>query len=357
MPASRGGNRTFTPLCDAPPLSELRKDRSVINNIQCLRGIAALMVVVFHIVLVSRAYGHPAGLFEPLYPWGQSGVDLFFVISGFIMVHIQTLRPKGAGAFFAGRVARIAPLYLLMTAVVMAALIAVPEMMHQMRISASWVACSLTFSCLHTGHVEPLLYVGWTLEYEMAFYAIFALAILMSSPARRDAWVIAAITLLWLVGGYRPIVFEFAFGMLAAHAVQRLAGNPAWSRIAPLMLAAGVAAFAAPIFVSTGFGREITFGLPAILIVVAAALLPQTANEMMIRLGDASYSLYLVQVFTIPVHYRIVTALFPGMNADLSGVLCLASTVAGGFALHLIVERNILPLGRALAGRRAAIPA
>jgi len=84
-----------------------------LDHIQALRGIAALMVVVSHLLIIERKYSVDQILGE----WavfGMAGVDLFFVISGFIMVYVMWDRPRGVKAsaeFLWGRASRIYPLY------------------------------------------------------------------------------------------------------------------------------------------------------------------------------------------------------------------------------------------------------
>ena len=59
-----------------------------IQNIQALRGIAVLLVVVFHLTFIETKYGGPATLLPDFFTYGMSGVDMFFVISGFVMVAV-----------------------------------------------------------------------------------------------------------------------------------------------------------------------------------------------------------------------------------------------------------------------------
>jgi peptidoglycan/LPS O-acetylase OafA/YrhL len=83
----------------------------MITNIQLLRGVAALMVVVFHLVVKMQPFGFDGSQVSFL----QGGVDIFFVISGFIMVHISHERERSGGQFMADRIIRIVPIYWLLT--------------------------------------------------------------------------------------------------------------------------------------------------------------------------------------------------------------------------------------------------
>ncbi|MCW1512823.1 acyltransferase family protein, partial [Acinetobacter baumannii] len=87
----------------------------MINNIQALRAFAALNVVFYHIIGASISYDLPTSSFLFIKEWGQNGVDIFFVISGFIMVFIQEKNRKSSFEFIKNRVERIVPVYWLLT--------------------------------------------------------------------------------------------------------------------------------------------------------------------------------------------------------------------------------------------------
>lgn len=83
----------------------------MLNNIQVLRGFAALIVVVFHIVGASNSYKMPAEIFGLTGALGRSGVDIFFVISGFIMVYTQYNKKTKPLSFIKDRIIRVVPIY------------------------------------------------------------------------------------------------------------------------------------------------------------------------------------------------------------------------------------------------------
>ena len=201
-----------------------------IRSVQALRAIAALFVVTYHSTILWR----DKSPLESVGAWdnGNSGVDLFFVISGFIMmVSSQRLRRQQDGwlKFIRLRLVRLVPLYWLATAVKLAVVLAVPAVALHTYPNAWNAVASLLFlpSVDATGAVIPVLGVGWTLSFEMLFYAAFAAALYLSlnplavvtpamiglaalSVAKQAYWPAAA-TLA------DPIVLEFVFGLLIGH--------------------------------------------------------------------------------------------------------------------------------------------
>jgi peptidoglycan/LPS O-acetylase OafA/YrhL len=89
----------------------MQTDSEKLLNIQALRGVAAFLVVVLHTLGTAADYGFSTRVFSPLRGWGFGGVDLFFVISGFVMVHVQRVKAYTPGRFLLNRVVRICPLY------------------------------------------------------------------------------------------------------------------------------------------------------------------------------------------------------------------------------------------------------
>ncbi len=170
---------------------------TLIHPIQYLRGIAALMVVWHHGV------GQLATL-ETYFPFrfGTSGVDLFFVISGFIMVVTTAGRDVTPTEFIARRFVRVVPLYWVLTLALAATALVAPSLFRSVTLTAVSLIQSLLFiphfSPSHAGMIWPVLVPGWTLNYEMFFYVVFA-----ASLAFSHRLAILSITLAMLVAsGY-----------------------------------------------------------------------------------------------------------------------------------------------------------
>ena len=153
------------------------------SSIQILRGMAALFVVFFHVSEMLLQYTDRQGIFcrfASLWHTGAAGVDLFFIISGFVMV--QSTRDKfqkngSSSEFMLRRIIRIVPLYWLYTSV-MLVLVLLPFTLKNQVFSGWYTVASYLFIPVlnpASGLDLPLLAPGWTLSYEMYFYLIFAL--------------------------------------------------------------------------------------------------------------------------------------------------------------------------------------
>ncbi|KQP41862.1 hypothetical protein ASF34_08970 [Methylobacterium sp. Leaf106] len=279
-----------------------------------------------HTLVQSMKLG---GSFERVHllPWG-AGVDIFFVISGFIMVYASEdlfSREGASREFLARRVARIVPLYWMFTALYILFLMVglagttkdFPGWQNVVASFAFWPAYAV-------GHAAPMpvLELGWTLNYEMFFYGVFAVFI----GLRRNQAGIAVAALLGglvLAGAVmqpsaaapffwsRPIVLEFALGMGIALLLRH--GVVLSGLIRGAFLVGGVAILIAdPIDSShqavdwttpNDAWRVVGWGLPAALIVAAAVLGRQgqtsRLSKLGVHLGDASYVLYLSHPFVI----------------------------------------------------------
>ena len=324
----------------------------VILSIQYLRALAALAVAVYHV-------GNHAGVsFEV----GAAGVDLFFVISGFIMWTVTVDRRSGPGPFLADRITRIAPPYILLTVATYLTARYVPAVFPNMRTSLSHAALSVLF----VPHVDPQgtsfpqIVSGWTLNYEMFFYVVFATMLLV--PERARVQVSTAVLVLLpvaglLVGGSSPIVraytspllLEFCAGLwLGAAWKGGWLPGAGWGGIG---LATGVAGFAlwqALQGTDPGAWRALMWGLPALL-VVGGALAIERQNKVaaswpLLLVGNASYSIYLVNAFTTAAAWRLMH----GLPLPLYYVGGIVTSVVGGLAFWWVVER---PLTRTIRQR------
>lgn len=303
------------------------------RSIHYLRAVAALMVVVFHIFSHASAM---AAEYQYVV-WMRGGVDLFFVISGFVMVQSTAGRTVTPAAFMQNRVLRIVPLYWLATLIAMT------------QTPGQWLfkLQSLLFiPALNPGTdmMRPLLSPGWTLNYEMFFYAVFALTLLMKEANR---FAIMALTFAGIVltgqvfsaGGVmafytEPMILEFVVGMAIARFGWRL---PVW------MVPLGLAAMAA--FQHSGIDRLFSLGLPAAVILAGAlsaeARLPKIAAAEL--LGSASYSIYLFHLFALGFAFDLWPLL--GGNKPLFVAAAFGIMVLTGCAVYWLLERQFIAMG------------
>ncbi len=169
----------------------MKSGRPHFASIQMLRGIAALMVVIFHMVQAEVVHGAGDNLLNgTLANFGYAGVDLFFVISGFVMTTIASgsyQSPRNALRFLMRRAARILPLYYIFTALIVVLLVVRPSMVSERFQFADVVASFL----LLPQRQHPLLQVGWTLTYEAFFYLVMAVAIATVKENRMPYFLVA----------------------------------------------------------------------------------------------------------------------------------------------------------------------
>jgi peptidoglycan/LPS O-acetylase OafA/YrhL len=336
----------LAPFAVAPPVS-----RQNLLGVQCLRALAALMVVAYHAADQWTAHrpGYPPG---DWWPNGSAGVDVFFVISGLVMtvsVQRNAGRPHAAATFLKDRIIRIVPLYWIVTALKIAAVLALPALAERTRLDPGYVAGSLALLPVRdwTGVIRPVLPVGWTLTYEMFFYILVAAALLAKVPLPRVCvpalLAVAALACAGPDNGFaNTIVLEFLFGIAIGRCVPRLQALP------PLACgAAGLAALAllAAVPVFGGLLRPLTWGLPAAAVVAATVATEMPLRRVMpgwlLAAGNASYATYLTHGFVVPAVFIIVTRLLPGGMAAMIALTLLASAAAGQVT-HALIEQPLL---------------
>lgn len=325
----------------------------MIQNLQILRAFAALNVVLFHILLTAESYALGTRWLRPLDGWGANGVDIFFVISGFVMLHTQRQNRRTPAAFFRNRLIRIAPLYWALTLCVIGIYIFQPALFREMVVTPQWAAASLLFVSKLVTNQMPVVQVGWTLEWEMFFYATFALALFAGSM--RTVVLLVVLTLgVTAITTQGWIAIEFLFGMLVAWIYGRWTFSPAQG-IA--MAAAGLCLLCLsllPRVQAIPIDNAILWGVPATLIVLGAVHAPELRSHLLAYLGDASYSIYLIQFLAIPAFYKLASRVLAGLDGDLLALCCLAFCALLGCCTYAMVERPLTRLARRLAHPDAA---
>jgi peptidoglycan/LPS O-acetylase OafA/YrhL len=317
-------------------------------SLQVLRAVAALSVLAFHLsdVLINDYHAVNFALF----PAGADGVDIFFVISGFIMCH-TTERPdqRAAGPFAVKRLVRILPLYWGMTLALFAVAMAMPSLLNNTTATwdGLWKSLGFVPYISPDGRLHPLLFLGWTLNYEMFFYAVFSLCLLVA-PGRRILAVIAVMCVLRAIGlaiqPRDPVVFVYTDGMLLEFVFGCLVflmwkHQPALlKKLAWLGWVGAALILIQNVYQAVPLGREFKKGLPAMLIVMGVLSWEMKAGRirnLFVRLGDASYSLYLGHIYVVElVSKLLVAALGAGLLAAVIGMplivvlVCVLSILA-----------------------------
>jgi peptidoglycan/LPS O-acetylase OafA/YrhL len=316
----------------APQIPSGDRGVALVQNIQALRGVAILLVLWVHLKFAIGPLNPAAaekGVIETAF--GGMGVDLFFVISGFVICLTACKKHHGALDFFLARVARVTPLYLLLS---LLAFVVIPKTYvswHLVSARAAWNQIFyLPLFDLHTYTILPLG-IGWTLSFEMWFYLVFALLLNFWKPAQ----VTLILPAIFLVGcclmtafyrgawffphfAFHPFVLEFALGCLVFHTQRFVNGRTAWA------LFLGGFVFMALFSRHSGrlgwHGQVLNFhldlawlrvfdwGVPSALFAAGLVGLERHRGVVLPRvlmaLGTISYSLYLTHWFMIPVVVR-----------------------------------------------------
>lgn len=346
-----------------------------LDTLEGLRGIAALLVVLYHLqdVLGRNANVVPFG---GLFGAGDRGVDLFFVLSGFIIMvtHGPDIgTPARAIPYLYKRTCRIFPsVWILTIAAALAYAWHLGGVYKAVKLEPWRVAASLL---LLPQNGPPLVNVTWTLTYEIFFYALFAILIVkrrFGLPLLvmwQGAVALHAVGLLrpsdWLVGYYlRPICLEFGIGMICGLLVLR-GRNPLLTR---RWLQFGLLAVAAGVFLGglayEGLSRRhalepvrlLVYGLaPGVIILTLATIEREVHLRVpapIVWLGSISYALYLVNFSVITLACAVllhVHSMRPGVVPQL-GCVFLSIAMAGAFhgLLDRPIQQRLRRLGRSL---------
>ncbi len=341
-----------------------------ILSIQYLRAAAALMVVFFHADGMAREYFNFSGL-----TFGAAGVDIFFVISGFIM-WITTASDRTTPASFAvNRIIRIVPLYWAMTLLLYGGWMMFRD---PATLPSLWnLARSLLFIPFvspRTGDIQPLLIAGWTLNFEMFFYVVFACGLMLAR--RHRALLICTILGALVVSPLfvtpsgavaltytSPLLIEFMIGCLLGIMYERKAlPRPA---VAAFLLMTGCGLLLTSGMLSAaniGVIRFVHWGIPAFLIVTGALALEPKLKEwrLPMLLGDASYSIYLTHGVVLSAVKSAALLSGKGAHAMMSSGFifagCLVSVVTG-VAVYYVVEKPLVAGCKRIASVRRTPPA
>ena len=318
----------------------MKSSANKIDNIQLLRFFAAISVVFFHSSkYLENLTGESASLIVSFFnPIGAIGVDIFFVISGFVITYSQNNRMRKYIPFLKERYLRISPIYYVYTCIFifLSVFFGTDSILTDETLNMGLLFCSVTYTCQILGYQNPIILVGWTLEYEMAFYV---LAGVMSFKSKLVGYGIITVWFIFLVFlGLDWIIFEFLFGVSSYYLWTKLRGNPYTNVMAFCCI------FLAIFVLSTvDFHRVLNWGIFGFLLVLAAALLPNMGNYYWNFLGAASYSIYLVQVITLPAFFKVIGIIGLIHGELITFLLAAIITLIAGVVSFQYVEK---PLGQ-----------
>lgn len=333
-----------------------------LQSVQICRAAAALLVLLFHATGVSKAYLN-CDLLWGFFQFGYSGVDLFFVLSGFVIywVHRGDVgQSERIRIYLKKRFLRIYPIYWIVALILLPIYFGAPH-------DVSDYIVLLKSLLLFPQPGNPVVTVAWSLSHEVFFYAMFALAIYFSW--RR----IRALFLTWLVITafvylgklltlgtlqlpphtgflFSPYSLEFAMGCAIGYLIDRY--HPVFDR--------AIAMLGVTIFLVCGlnegllhvrFGRHhsiLIYGFSSMLIVWGAVLWEQRSRivmpSLLMLLGDASYSIYLTHFALLDLLVRgsLALNLHTLIEPTMVAVITIALSLGLGVLFYLYVERPVL---------------
>jgi exopolysaccharide production protein ExoZ len=316
-----------------------------INNLQIVRGIASTSVVYFHV-------GNSPN-------FGAFGVDIFFVLSGFVIAMLVG-RGESPVNFAVARLCRIAPLYWLLTIGLFVAASIVPSILNSATANLEQLTKSLFFIPFFrwNGDMYPLLGVGWTLNYEMLFYGCVFCSIIFY----RTNWILATTLIflfIYLLLGYsienrltnsffgNNSIFEFLFGIYVfkvyeSQKVRRLSYQ--------FFLVIGIFAYVFMAIIESIDAisyRLVLLGIPSALLILSAVELERSSAAgmgkvrlMLASIGDASYATYLSHYFVVAVFERVLHLKLGWIdpNSTLGMLTVIASALLIGQSIYKYID-------------------
>lgn len=315
----------------------------MILSIQYLRALAALLVLVHHVAGKTQQFitNTPSD-----FAIGNMGVDLFFIISGFIMCLVG--KNMTVSSFIVARCIRILPLYWLLTSLALFIFMIWPD-----RVNAS----GGTTSVLGSYTLIPiwgkfLLQNGWTLSYEFAFYVFFSLALLSRATWRlliaAGLLILAVASSSWLrIPVFNDtMMLEFLLGM-GVYAMRPRKGGSTSAGI--LLIVTGLAYLVLSFDFSPYRERFAIAGVSCALIVAGMLYLESwlqswrstRIGSVLLSLGDSSYSLYLSHPFTLVAGVIFLRVLPFPVGAWPATIMLIVLAVVTGHLCYRLIEKPL----------------
>lgn len=342
----------------------------MIISIQYLRAIAAFFVLLSH---VSEKNMDMFGgkMFTFWYHGGEFGVDIFFIVSGFIMSYTTQNIHQTPYAFFTfikKRIIRIIPLYWFLTFVALAVYIVIPE-----KVNSSGGLETVPFQSFFLLPVQRdeayLLNVGWTLRNEFIFYFIFSVGLLFSKNIGTFL-VMIVLTLLMIIPSVldlpslndyyynflNDLFFEFALGMLLFRLTQKI-------KNVPITLSIFLIVLGFILFYTLQSGmmeltniRGVDSGFIALIICFGFVSLEpyfiKKPIELFMKLGVASYSTYLLHPFILSAFKMIYNKVpqFSSLGEIVITTILVVASLFFGYLCYIFIEKNLTKITKRFVG-------
>ena len=343
-----------------------------IENIQALRGIAALLVVIYHLIPIEQKYGGAETIIPTIAQFGLLGTDLFFVISGFVLVVIAKGKHKkftDSRKFLFKRISRIYPTYWFYTLLVLIVFLIQPTWVNNSQGNQFDLLSSIF---LLPSHMLPLVAVAWALVHFIYFYIVFSMIIYLVSEKNLGwatfIWAIGIILLNSLIKTKNPtlevishpVTLEFISGCLLASFYFKTEIKIKNSRLLLILITTLVIAVYAYLsyFNATGFirpqgwWRPLLMGVPATIIVFTLIHAERNGyslkNSLLWKIGNVSYSIYLSHVLTLSALGKIWHIFVTENTLDnfIMLPILIISVVIVGFLSYRYVEKPLIKLSR-----------
>ncbi len=321
----------------------------MLNSLQILRAVAAWMVVLHHFTQIFVDLQRDSWLVIFFWNYGALGVDLFFIISGFVIYYTTAGKSVPPGHFMLHRLGRILPAYWLFTLLAALLVYAFDDLIPLTKLEPGFLLKSLLFlpAANPSGiGLYPLLTVGWTLNFEMMFYLIFCLSLFLPERYRLFGVALGIVFVqmgLSELGGSfafysSKLIYEFLIGIVVA--VLYRAG---WiERInLPLAIAMGIASLVLIAAKEYGYAY-FKIGIPLIVIAAISQENHFWRLKRMSVLGDWSYSTYLCHALVLSIIYRAASAWQLNPHNALAAA-CIVIVLISWLS-YTIIERNISAL-------------
>ncbi|WP_153448745.1 acyltransferase family protein [Vibrio algicola] len=321
--------------------------KNEIYSLQVVRGIAALLVVTNH--LWGRVFG---GVFQYN---GGLGVDVFFVLSGFLMVYTQTEK-RNAFMFIRGRIERIYPLYWILS---------LPTMLMLINFNEGYKVISNLFLIPSYKVTQGALTnpPAWTLVYEMIFYVMFTFSLLLSKNRIKACLISVSIIFVslfimnnvfggqergnWINIGYilsDTLMLNFAFGAIFALIYEKI-GIKNVINFNLFMFLFGLVLYVS-LFHMDGVRRLLRYGIPSLIIIIFALYSKEGKGfvyNMLLKIGDASYSIYLSHIYFLYVlKATMSTNKGNPTMVELIAVLLVVLSIIVGIFINKKIEKPIM---------------
>jgi len=301
--------------------------KPTILSLQAGRGLAALAVVLMHSAMAGRDFGGSPFFGYTILQFGWTGVDFFFVLSGFIIYHSTAGRGRTLGDYAGARFRRIYLPYWPIGIGMALLYLALPGVSGSTR-AWSWLP---TLTLLPVD-ADTALSVAWTLKHEVLFYLLFGLFYFSGLlPLGLAGWALCI-----AIGGdhlpFLAVNLEFFFGIGAAVLYRSGRAHPALALAAPLFLGAWI-------WGGADESHRVLIGAAFACLIAPLAEWEKRGLSVpapLVLLGAASYSLYLIH---LPIVSGVARILHNGWA--ILGCAAVASLI-GGFAYHFAVEQRVI---------------